>query len=65
MTAEWVCAWCDVSNRVPCETRDENGVVIQTWTRCAYCGRTELRLGKFGHQTPIPPAKKPPEGFPF
>jgi len=28
-TNEWVCAWCDVDNRVPCEMRDENGVVFQ------------------------------------
>jgi len=58
MTKEWVCAWCDVDNRVPCERRDEKGVVVQTWTECAYCGRTELRLGKLGHQTPIPPPPK-------
>jgi hypothetical protein len=24
---------------------------------CAYCGRTELRLGKLGRQTPIPPPR--------
>jgi hypothetical protein len=62
---EFVCAWCDVYCRIPCEERDENGVVFQTSTRCAYCERTELRLGKRGYQTPIPPAREPPEGFPF
>jgi len=62
---ELVCAWCDVYNRVPCEMRDENGVVYQTSTKCAYCGRSELRLGRLGRQTPIPPVKEPPEGFPF
>jgi hypothetical protein len=24
------------------------------WTVCAYCGRSELRFRKLGHQTPIP-----------
>jgi hypothetical protein len=38
-----VCAWCDVDARVPCETRDDQGRVAQTWTKCAYCGRTELK----------------------
>lgn len=35
-----VCAWCDVYARVPCETRDDQGHVVQSWTKCAYCGRT-------------------------
>jgi hypothetical protein len=53
----FVCAWCDVYNRELREVRDENGDLVQTWTVCAYCGRSELRLGRLGRQTPIP---KPP-----
>jgi hypothetical protein len=34
-------------------------------TCCAYCGRTELRFGRLGHQTPIPKPAEPPNGFPF
>jgi hypothetical protein len=63
-----VCAWCDVYARVPCEMRDDRGRVIMTWAKCAYCGRTELRLGKLGRQTPIPkrePAKEREDGCPF
>jgi hypothetical protein len=48
-----VCAWCDVDARVPCETRDDKGELITSWTKCAYCGRTELGP-KLGRQTPIP-----------
>jgi hypothetical protein len=59
-----VCAWCDVWAREVRQIR-EGDRVIQEWTVCAYCGRTELRLQKLGRQTPIPPPQKPPEGFPF
>jgi hypothetical protein len=38
-----VCAWCGVYARVECEARDDQGHVVQTWTKCAYCGRTELK----------------------
>ena len=51
---EFVCAWCDVSVRVPCNLRDDQGRIVSTYTCCAYCGRTELRFGKLGRQTPIP-----------
>ena len=51
---EFVCAWCDVNVRVPCNLRDNQGRIVSTYTCCAYCGRTELRFGKLGHQTPIP-----------
>jgi hypothetical protein len=63
--SEVVCAWCDVYNRIPREIRDDEGRVISSETCCAYCGRTELRFGKLGRQTPIPPYKRPPEGYPF
>ena len=49
-----VCAWCDVNVREVRCMRDDEGTVTQQWTVCAYCGRTELRLQKLGHQTPIP-----------
>jgi hypothetical protein len=63
---ELVCAWCDVSARVPCHMRDDQGRIVSSWTRCAYCGRTELRFGKLGRQTPIPKDKpRAPKGFPF
>jgi hypothetical protein len=66
METEMVCAWCDVEDRVPRALRDENGRVFQTWTECARCGRTELRVGKLGRQTPIPPPNEPPcEDVPF
>jgi hypothetical protein len=62
-----VCAWCDVDARVEREMRDANGVVFQTWTVCAYCGRSELRLGKLGRRTPIPQKATDdrPDGCPF
>jgi hypothetical protein len=49
-----VCAWCDVYVRETRCMRDDEGRVIQEWTVCAFCGRTELRLQKLGRQTPIP-----------
>lgn len=60
-----VCAWCDVSCRVEQVQRDDHGREFMCWTCCAYCGRTELRFGKLGRQTPIPPPREPPAGFPF
>jgi hypothetical protein len=41
--------------------------VFITWTACAYWGRTELRLGKLGRQTPIPKqaADDRSDGCPF
>jgi hypothetical protein len=57
---EMVCAWCDVSNRVE-QVMRVDGRVVQSWTCCAYCGRTELRRGKLGRQTPIPPPPTPPD----
>jgi hypothetical protein len=35
MTDNLVCAWCDV------EARDDKGELVTSWTKCAYCGRTE------------------------
>jgi hypothetical protein len=58
--AEWVCAWCDVYNRIECEARDKDGSLVSSWTKCAYCGRCELGP-KRGHQTPIPPDNPPPD----
>jgi hypothetical protein len=52
--SDLVCAYCDVYARVPCDTRDDQGRIHVSWTACAYCGRTELRLGKLGRQTPPP-----------
>jgi hypothetical protein len=49
-----VCAWCDVYCRIECETRDDQDRLVCSWTKCAYCGCSELRFGKLGHQTPIP-----------
>jgi hypothetical protein len=59
-----VCAWCDVYCRVECENE------FQSWTVCAYCGRSELRLSKLGRQTPLPKddvggADDPHAEFPF
>jgi len=48
-----VCAWCDVYNRVECDTRDEHDRVVCSWTVCAYCGRSELGP-KRGRTTPVP-----------
>ena len=62
---ELVCAWCDVYCRVERVLRDDDGRVIQTSTVCAYCGRSELRFGKRGRQTPIPAPPAPPDGLPF
>jgi hypothetical protein len=58
-----VCAWCDVYARELRQMHDDEGRVIQVWTVCAYCGRTELRWQKLGRQTPIPPPPKAPEGL--
>jgi hypothetical protein len=64
--SEFVCAWCDVSCRVERVRHDDQGREIMRDTCCAYCGRTELRFGKLGRQTPIPQASvTPPDGFPF
>ena len=60
MTGEPVCAWCDVYCRRECVQHDEEGREFMRWSCCAYCGRTELRFGKLGRQTPIPPPRKPP-----
>jgi hypothetical protein len=62
-----VCAWCDVYSRVECDHRDAEGRVTISGTQCAYCGRTELRFGKLGRQTPIPPPRAMERGeeFPF
>jgi hypothetical protein len=60
-----VCAWCDVYCR---ETRAlyKDGRPFLTWTACGYCGRTELRLRKLGHQTPIPKCEPvADDGCPF
>jgi hypothetical protein len=46
--------WCDVWCRVERNQYDDQGCVIISGTACAYCGRTELRHGKLGRQTPIP-----------
>jgi hypothetical protein len=64
---ELVCAWCDVYARVEREYRVDydDGPHTISYTVCAYCGRTELRRGKLGRQTPIPEPSTPPEGFPF
>jgi hypothetical protein len=58
MSNTMVCAWCDVYCRVECETRDDEGRLVCAWTECAYCGRTELRFGKLGRQTPLPKDKE-------
>jgi len=63
--AEFVCAWCDVNCRVEQVQCDDEGREIMRSTYCAYCGHSELRLGKLGRQTPIPPPRVPPDGFPF
>ena len=63
---EFVCAWCDVWCRVQRNQYDDQGRAIVCGTACAYCGRTELRLGKLGRQTPIPPPRPDrPDGLPF
>jgi hypothetical protein len=62
---EFVCAWCDVYCRVERVMRDEQGREFLRDTCCAYCGRTELRIGKLGHQTPIPKASVPDDDLPF
>jgi hypothetical protein len=63
---EMVCAWCDVYCRIERVTRDEEGREVMHDTCCAYCGRTELRFGKLGRQTPLPePPEPPPDGLPF
>jgi hypothetical protein len=60
-----VCAWCDVWNRVERVLKDESGHEFLRDSSCAYCGRTELRFGKLGRQTPIPTPRVPPDGLPF
>jgi hypothetical protein len=63
-----VCAWCDMYARVSREQRDDQERVICEWAECAYCGRTELRFGKLGRQTPIPKPEPQAErkgGCPF
>jgi hypothetical protein len=65
MSAEPVCAWCDVSCRVERVQHDEQGKEIMRDTCCAYCGRTEMRCGKLGRQTAIPQPTEPPDGLPF
>lgn len=37
-----VCAHCGIYNRIECETCDDDGNIVCSWTECAYCGRTEL-----------------------
>jgi hypothetical protein len=37
---EFVCAWCDVWNRVEHNQYDDQGRAIVCGTACAYCGRT-------------------------
>lgn len=49
-----VCAWCDVYCREEQITVDENDREVCRSTVCSYCGRSELRFGKLGRQTPIP-----------
>jgi hypothetical protein len=62
-----VCAWCDVYARAPYAQYDDQGRPFIEWMACAYCGRTELRLGKLGRQTPIPQQAtgERPDGCPF
>ena len=64
-----VCAWCDVYARVEREYRldlDDGPHTISS-TVCAYCGRSELRFGTLGRQTPIPKKTDDdrPDGCPF
>lgn len=54
MTIEMVCAWCDVYCREAQVTTDTDGRVVDASTVCSYCGRSELRFGKLGRQTPLP-----------
>jgi hypothetical protein len=65
MPSEIVCAWCDVNCRVEQVQRDEEGREFMRSTVCAYCGRGELRFGKRGRRTPIPPPSEAPDGCPF
>jgi hypothetical protein len=61
--AKLVCAYCDVYCRNERVTRDAQGREIMSDTCCAYCGRTEMRFGKLGYQTPVPEPPKPlPDG---
>jgi len=62
---EFVCAWCDVWCRIENNQYDDQGRAAIYGTACAYCGRSELRFGKLGRQTPIPAPPAPPDGFPF
>jgi hypothetical protein len=54
-----VCAWCDVY------CREEVWSPLSSHTVCAYCGRSELRFGKRGRQTPIPKDSEVTPGEPF
>jgi hypothetical protein len=61
-----VCAWCNVYCRATLSHYDEDGRPFLTWTACAHCRRTELRLRRLGHQTPIPESRPPADdGCPF
>jgi hypothetical protein len=64
---DMVCAWCDVYARVERAQYDDEGRPFIIWSACAYCGRSELRLGKRGRQTPIPEEEVDdrPDGRPF
>jgi hypothetical protein len=62
---EFVCTWCDVWCRVERNQYDKQGRTVICGTACAYCGRSEIRFGKLGRQTPIPAPPEPSDGFPF
>jgi hypothetical protein len=51
--------WCDGY----CRWHDEREREIMRYSCCAYCGRTELRLGKLWHKTPIPKASQLPDDY--
>jgi hypothetical protein len=53
---EFVCAYCDVYCRVERIQYDDDGREIMCSSVCAYCGRSGLRRGKLGRQTPVPSA---------
>jgi hypothetical protein len=52
--SECVCAYCDVYNRVAHNIYDDDGALVVASTKCAYCGRSELRFKKLGYKTPLP-----------
>ena len=60
-----VCAWCDVYNRIECRAYNEEAYIDTSWTKCAYCGRTELRFKRLGHTTPIPKDEEISGEIPF